>query len=437
MAIISIHPNNKNQYRKLPLKSTSTFTSDDGYVVPDDLIVNCSITTLYGRHRIYIKQIFFKNTEVRVTIASTSEDHSIADLTLGSFSGNIADDFTTLYLTPFVRNVSGFLTIGSLHSLTKITRTLNFLSTETEFEESKIFCYVPPAVSSITDKKGSEIRGVANFGTLINIAKTTGSKTSKFTATSPDTVLNISDYSSYFGNCPNPVIRSINGVVPSPYGQDTNPQNDSNIYIVGVKPIVFYGIPGIPGVLNVDTSGITLDSLCTQRHKLLPPVDIRGFTENSNEAKNLYYSKTAIADNQIYDTYPYEIPARLASNFNSARRPEFYYWPQFVKKEYYAYWVLTAPSAPVVISANTSNSTVAVVFIPPINEGEHTIDHYEYALSTDGITFGSYVVFSKASNQLTISNLVNDTTYWITLRAIDTENKLGQTSTAVSFTPKA
>ena len=434
MAILSLHPNNKNQYRKLPLKSSCNFTSDDGYVIPDDLIVNCSITTIYGRHKIYIKQVFFKDTQVRITISAASQEPEGADVPLGVFTGVVNEDFTTITLTPFVRNVSGFLTIGSHTSLLKINRTLNFDKAESGIEESKIFCYVPPAVSSITDKKNNELRAFVNFGTLINLTKTTVTGISKFTATSPETVLNIADHSSYLGTCLHPVIKDINGVLPSPIGQDEHPQNDANIYIVGVKPIVFYGIPGTPGILNVESAGVTLNSLCTQRHKLLPPVDIRGFTENSEEAKNMYYNKPALVDNQNIPNYPYEIPARLASNFNASTRPEFYYWPQFVKKEYYAYWALIAPSAPVVITTTPGHTSAVISFSPPINKGEYVINNYEYSLSMDGNTFGDFTPFLDTLNQLTVEGLSSGTKYWVVIRAIDTASFAGQTSMPAYFT---
>jgi hypothetical protein len=434
MSVISLHPNNKNQFRKLPLKSTSSFTSDDGYQVTDDIIVNCSITTIYGRHRVYIKQIFVKASEVKIAIASFDPASEIPDLVLGVFSGTITEDFTTIYLTPFVRNVSGYLTIGSLASLAKINRTLNFSSEFAELEESKIFCYIPPAVSSITDKQNNELRGIVDFGQLINLTKTTTRGNTQFLCTAPETVANLADNSSFLGTCKNPIIKTINGVYPSPFGKDAHPENDANIYIVGVKPIVFYGIPGVPGVLSVDTTGVTLDSLCAQRHKLLPPIDVRGFTENSNEAKNKYYNKFALPSSSYFESYPYEIPARLASNFNAALRPEYYYWPQFVKKEYYAYWKLTAPSVPLIISTIIEDTQVTITFTPPINSGEHAIDHYEYALSLDGITFESFVPCTPPENRLVVSGLTTNTKYWLVLRAIDTENALGETSLPVYFT---
>jgi len=273
------------------------------------------------------------------------------DVLLGVFSGEVSDDFTTITLQPFVRFVFGTITLGSLTSLTAITRVLNFsnplMGGKSELEESTIFCYTPPAVKSIRDKKNNELRGDVNFGVLTSLTKTTDqqTKSTKFTALYPDTVFNLSDKSSYIGTCPNPVIKNINGVEPHPSGV-ASPVNDGNIYIVGVKPVIFYGVAGeldagtAGGTVRVVTDGVTLDSLCTQRHKLLPPVDVSGFTLDTSEFKNKYYSKPNLpAHPEGSANYPLPRPARLASNFNATTKPEYYYWPQFVKPEYYQYWV--------------------------------------------------------------------------------------------------
>ena len=338
MSVIALTSNNKNQYRRYPLKQGAVSVSTDGYNLPDDLFVNCSVTSTYGEHRLYIQQVFYRAGVARITLASVFTDEA-----LGVFAGSVADNMTTLQLTPFKRFISGNLTIGSMASLQNISRTLNFNSLTTELEESVIFCYQPPAVHSIADKRGNQLRGEVNFGTLTNLAKTTLSKKTQLEALAPLSVFNLKDKSSLIGNCPNPVIKNINGVTPFAEGEKS-PVNDGNIYIAGVKPIVFYGIPGPdtlpePGVVGVESTGITLDSLCTQKHKLLPPVDISGFTLDNSSFEDRYYSKPALpATPNGTANYPLSRPARLASNFNATQRPEYYYWPQFVKSEYYSLW---------------------------------------------------------------------------------------------------
>lgn len=340
MSIIALHPNNKNQYRKYPFKQRSSLRSDTGYVVPDDFIVNCAITSIYGRHRIYVKQIYYNNQEIRIAIASVLDD-----LLLGVFVGSAtSNDIIHLNLNRFVRNIAGTMSVYNVSALKDLSTALNFNKEDTELEESTIFCYTPPAVSSIKDKKNSELRGNVVFGKLTNLTKTTApeARTSKLKATNPSTIFNSSDRSTYLGNCGIPIIKNINGVEPSSPG-GVSSVNDYNIYIAGIKPIVFYGIPGEeqnttePGVIGINTDSLSLDSLCTLKHKILPPVEVCGFTLPTIEFKNKYYSKPALnaADPETCDS---SHPARRASNFNETTRPEFYYWPQFVKEEYYSNW---------------------------------------------------------------------------------------------------
>ena len=342
MSILSLAFNNKNKFRKYPLKQSANLKSSAGYTVGDSLIVNASITSIYGRHRIYIKQIFFKDNIIRITIASV-----LNDLTLGCFTGEILGDDTTLILTPFVRNVSGTITVGSPESINSIDRALLFDFENSEFEESVIFCYTPPKVSSILDKKQTELRGYVNFGRLINLTKTsnTEEKYAKFQATYPEAIFNPADQSTYLNNCPTPVIQNINGVFPStPGGISTS--NDWNIYIAGVKPIIFYGIPGLlegttePGTIGLDTGDLNIDSLCTLKHKVLPPVEICGFTLPTIEFKDKYYAKPSLPVVSAEDCETLR-PTRPAGNFNNTTLPEYYFWPQFVKESYYEGWIST------------------------------------------------------------------------------------------------
>lgn len=338
MSLISLNSNNKNQYRRYPFKQGGPSVSTDGFILPDNAIVNCTITTTYGTHRLYVSQIFYRQGAARITLSSVFDDQAV-----GVFAGNITSNFTTLTLVPFQKFISGSLTIGALPELQDITRVLNFNSPATELEESVIFCYRPPAVRSIADKKGNVLRGEVNFGVLTNVTKTRTTNGSKLEATNPDSVFNLKDKSSFIKNCATPVIKTVNGVYPFPEGVGSS-VNDGNIYIAGVKPVIFYGVPGPdtlpePGSIGVDTPGITLDSLCAQKHKLLPPIDISGFTVNSPTFIDSYYSKPALpAAPEGSPNYPLPRPERLPSNFNATLRPEYYYWPQFVKEEYYSLW---------------------------------------------------------------------------------------------------
>jgi hypothetical protein len=402
MAIISLSFENKNQFRKYPLKQSVSLKALDGFTLPDGLLVNASITSVLNKHRIYIKQIHRIDSTIKITITSILDD-----VTLGTFEGLVSSDYTTLYFNPFERFLSGTLTIGSLEALNSLPNILNFEPDASEFEESVIYCYTPPKVTSIRDAKNSELRGVVNYGILTGLTKTSDpqTKTTKLRALNPLSVFNLADKSSLLQNCSTPLIKNINGVKPSSISQDAdiNPhhENDGNIYIAGIRPVIFYKTQGnqmnwrgvwkdiaytvndavtyekipyickIPtiaeqnqnpgnstrwepvsgaGTLAVSTEGVTMEGLCAQKSKLLPPVDVSGFSLNLPMFKDLYYSKPAmpaydpykpINPDPLNPNYPIARPARLAGSFYNTEIPEYYFWPQFAKEEYYQdirYW---------------------------------------------------------------------------------------------------
>jgi hypothetical protein len=347
MSVIILNRNNKNQYRKYPFKQTCSLRSTSGYNIPDDIFVNCSLTSLYGRHRIYLKQLFFKAGKIYATIAAMTGETEDSDEVLGIFSATLGNEVTNINLSPFVRFVSGTLSVFRSTALNDIVEPLMFERAQAEFEESAIFCYTHPAVTSIQDKRGSELRGSVEFGVFTNVEKSsnTYTKNVSFKAAAPENIFNPADKSSFLNNCSTPVIKNINGVEPFPVGVGSD-ANDGNIYIAGVKPIVFYGIQGEDGTVGINTEGVTLDSICTQKHKLLPPIDVSGFTLDTEQYKDMYYNKPGLPKypedyQEASPDYPLERPARAASNFNSVKVPEFYFWPQFANPEYYSnekYW---------------------------------------------------------------------------------------------------
>jgi hypothetical protein len=259
------------------------------------------------------------------------------------------------------------------------------------------------------------------------VSKVTVAGGSELVALSPDSVFNLADKSSYLGNCMTTPIKNINGVYPYAPGEG-GVSNDGNVFIVGIKPIIFYGDSETSGTLKVLTPGLTLDSLCTSRHRLLPPVSISSFTQDNATFKDSYYNKPALpADGTL--TPPR--PSRLASNFYSAQRPEYYYWPQFINEEYYAYWNITSPSTPVIQSLAPSAGGFVVTFRPPVNDGGTSVAHYEYSLN-----MGTYTAFAQPStnNTLHISGLPSARTYSVRIRAVNALGVLGAASNSLTAT---
>jgi hypothetical protein len=433
MSILALAANNKNQYRRYPFKQGTSLLSDEKVYVSDSLIVNCSITTTYGRHKLYVKQIYRKDSFIKIAIASVSDG-----AVLGDFSGVISEDYTTLQLTAYERFVSGNLTLGLVSALQNITHSLNFsVSANTEFEESTIFCYEHPAVTSIRDVKKNEVRGFVAFGQLTNITKTTNTETksSNFTATNPSAVLNPADKSTYLNNCSNPIIKAINTVTPFSPVTGTSTVNDGNIYIAGVRPVVFYGNSQNsslvePGVVAIASDGVTLDRLCALQHNLVPPVDITGFT--LAESKNTYYNKPALSNVTKPSDYPYAIPDRAAGSFRQVTLPEYYFWPQYVGLSYYTDWNLLNPSAPTITSASRSNNVITVVFTPAKKAGAGHIASYDYRIIAD--TVGSWTSLSGVVNYSASISVNTPNIKGIQLRAVNSVGSTGILSNVFSIT---
>jgi len=441
MAIISLSSNNKNQFRRFPFKQSAAAIGTNGQTLADGFIVNCSLTTVYGKHRIYVKQICCKNSVVTITIASALE----SDEVLGFFSGVVTADFTTLQLTAYTRYISGSITLGPLVEITNVLDVINFTkpstSNSTEFEESVIFCYTPPAVTSIRDKKNNELRGFVNFGVLTNLTKVTNIETqsTKFNATYPASVYNVADESSYLGTCSNPIIKDINGVEPFEFVSGTTTVNDGNIYIAGVRPIVFFGYQGDMlddrGVVTIHTEGVTLNSLCALKHNMLPPSDVSGFTLEAY--KDQYYSKPALTATGQPGNYPYEVPDRYESNFNATLLPEYYYWPQFVKLEYYESWNLKQPSAPKITAITPSPESLSVEFIEPQNKAHTAITNYMYSLTSADLLYdGSWFLSDPATvaSPIIITRLTPNTTVLVKLRCVTVSGDIGEASYGVMAT---
>ena len=417
MAIVALTHNNKNQYRKYPFKQEASLKAVQGRVLSDATIVNMSITSTYGMHKLYVKQVFYKDSTITITLASVVDDTAI-----GAFYGDITEDFTTLTLTPFVRFVSGNITLGSLNALQTITTVLNFTANNAELEESTIFCYKVPGVTSINDSRKNQIRGNVNFGNLTNLSKSTATGKTLFSVDNTESIENIADRTSYFGNCINPIIKTINGVYPMGSAEYTSTENDGNIYLVGVKPIVFYGTPGqddtmSPGSVKIDAEDITISTLCAEKYKAIPPVDISGVT--TQEGKNMYFNKTDLLRNAQSAVYPHTILSRVTSNVFDVKLPEYYYWPQFVKPEYYEDWRLMAPSAPTILSVTSSSYGAVVYFKPPKNSGIANIISYTYS-TDDGFTATDTRTITGlgSTDHFTIARLLQpDTEYDLILRA--------------------
>jgi hypothetical protein len=141
------------------------------------------------------------------------------------------------------------------------------------------------------------------------------------------------DISQNVGTLGSPITMTAYELSWSGLVSTTNGQKELKIILttpVTVNP------SGVPGALSVQTQGVSLDSLCAQKHKLLPPIDICGFTNPI--FPNTYYSKPALGatGSEVCS----KRPARPDGSYYITSRPEYYFWPQFVNpdEDYKTYW---------------------------------------------------------------------------------------------------
>lgn len=89
--------------------------------------------------------------------------------------------------------------------------------------------------------------------------------------------------------------------------------------------------------------------------------------------------------------------------------------------------------APTGLSAIPSTTSVTISFTPGF-DGGLAITNYEYAISTDGSTYGSWTAISPADplSPIGIGSLLDSQNYWVKLRAVNNLG-VGPESSALSF----
>ena len=367
MAINTLSFLNKNQFRSYPLKAGSVLTAIDGKSITNDLFVGLSISTTIDRRNLFVRQISANNGNIVVTIAGELENGYFESL--GSFSGKITEDFTSLTLTSYLPFTSGSLVIGSSDAISKLSGVYTFHKETLQLEESTVFYYTPPPVRSVMNN-GNYLRGNVRFGVLNNLVKSRDGNNILFGVIDSQSVASLADLHSAFNNCRTPVIRYIDGAVPFYDNSGIYPDLQGNLFMVGVAPIVFYGeqgentvdannLPVYNGGISVGTvalsgSKLTLETLCTTRNSVLPPVNPNYI---NNYPNNVTTTPTLIGK-QSYYTKSRSVP----SSFISATEPEFTWWPQFLSN-------ITPPAAISAVGGNVSN----IGIIPSINSAKKVI----------------------------------------------------------------
>ena len=107
--------------------------------------------------------------------------------------------------------------------------------------------------------------------------------------------------------------------------------------------------------------------------------------------------------------------------------------------------VVVAPTdAPDSITVTSVTSTTATLTFLPLSvpgggDGGGIISNYQYALSTNGTTYGAYAALSpaKGSPPITITGLSSATNYWVKIKAVNEAGVGAVESTPVTFTTSA
>jgi hypothetical protein len=320
MPILNLDFLNKNQFRAYPFKASSTRKAEDSRMINNSLISACSITTLNTRTQLHVNQIFVQENFISLTIAGLENGKFKS---LGMFHGTPDQNFKTLEFVQFERFVGGQLILGSLDEIFNMSGGYFFDPLALPLEESNVFYYTPPAVTSINYKQSS-LRGHVRFGKLYNLVKTVDKPNKKISLAVQDnsSLASLTDHTSEFNNCKTPLIHYVNN--SKPFYNLNNSTHQGNLYLVGVKPIIFYGVMG-EGSLEVQTKLLndqTLDltGLCTARNKVLPPINPiylkdRNLETPEFKGKNNFYGKS------------FDPPENIFNNSD----PEFLAWPQFFK----------------------------------------------------------------------------------------------------------
>jgi titin len=100
------------------------------------------------------------------------------------------------------------------------------------------------------------------------------------------------------------------------------------------------------------------------------------------------------------------------------------------------------PSPPILTSLVGGNQSIQVSLSPGANGGS-VLTNYQYALSSDGTTWGSFTALSPpdTSTAFTLTGLTNDTVYYVKLKAVNTvgvsDSESNVISTRTATTPTA
>lgn len=262
---------NKNQFRRYPVRASSSLLTVDGKQMPDDCITGLNITLPMEvdiQDTLYIKKVVSVNGIFSVELA---DDNGSA----GSICLKPSTDFQSVKLTSN-SGAAGWITLGTLEALSRIDGCYVFEQADALIEPSCIKYHNAPAVTAL-NVRGVDVVGAITFAAT-GVRMTTGSNTLTFNVTSPATIASRADLNSQRLTCKLPLITSINGVQPNPA--------TGEIEIYAVAPLT---ISATVTGLQVSSEDITTSDLCNQGNQpqYSETSNYKGYLSNGDPEKDV------------------------------------------------------------------------------------------------------------------------------------------------------
>lgn len=253
---------NKNWYRKYPLRASSDYQDVYGTFLPLSLFAGAGLSVYLDFVDVFINKIVIQGQHINVTVASRTQTGVVA---LGYFDAEITQSNQVLNLNSIHPWASGHLIIGDQAALSGRAGSYIFSYTNGKIEDSLVFGYMPPKVTSFHHGTG-QITGFISLA-LENLTTSVESNNLSFNVV--DKTLTTPDFFRTVGtlSCLNPIITGINTVVPDENG---------NIDLYAIEPLQF-DIDELAGRITLSIPDAEMRHAMCDAHEIIPAL----FTETA------------------------------------------------------------------------------------------------------------------------------------------------------------
>lgn len=239
-------------YRRYPFRSNARMVATNGLELPNDLIVGAQISTVLGKHQLYLYKVYVADDFINLTIKD-----KLTDKVVGWCSGRVTSNYQTLFIESNYPFIAGKIVIGNFEKLKELAKIYIFAPEDAFFEDSVITCYKQPGVKKLVHN-GVEASGLVelNLNNLelsypsdgifqLNVINTFELFPNK---SNTDNIL----------NCGLPYITRINNVTPD---------NSGNIDIFGIIPLHI----AVGTDIGIDIPTLELSDICPEVDVNYPP----------------------------------------------------------------------------------------------------------------------------------------------------------------------